>query len=410
MRAHQQYTYVSHVDCSRCTRRYDPDTVLGLCTCGAPLVVRYDLDRLATALDRQDLDRRPPSMWRYHELLPVSGADRVVTLGEGMTPVLGTPRLGRSIGVPGLLVKDEALIPTGTFKARGAACGISRAAELGVRRIAMPTNGNAGAAWAAYAARAGIRLCVVMPEDSPEINRREATAYGAEVVLVRGLISDAGAAVRELVATDPTWFDASTLKEPYRLEGKKTMGLELAEQLGWQMPDVIVYPTGGGVGLVGIHKAVAELRELGWIDGQTPRLVAAQSTGCAPIVRAYEQGRRTSEPWQDARTVAFGITVPSPLGDALVLDALAESDGTAVAVDDEDIVDMVGRCARLDGLLLCPEGAAALCAVESLRARGWIGEAERVVVLNTGAGTKYPEVLHADPAVIDPGDAVPALA
>ena len=275
-------------------------------------------------------------MWRYHELLPVTGAGRVVSLGEGMTPLLAMPRLGQAIGVPRLWMKDEGLTPTGTFKARGAAVGVSRAAELGVSGVAMPTNGNAGAAWAAYAARAGLRCLVVMPAAAPSITRAECAAAGAELYLVDGLIGDAGAIVAAALPGRPGYQDVSTLREPYRLEGKKTMGYEIAEQLGWRLPDVIVYPAGGGVGIIGIHKALRELRDLGWVDGKLPRLVAVQASGCAPIVAAFASGAAESQPWPDARTVAFGITVPKALGDFLVLDAVRGTGGTAVAVDDED--------------------------------------------------------------------------
>ncbi|MDL4814192.1 threonine synthase [Actinomadura sp. OS1-43] len=289
-------------------------------------------------------------------------------------------------------MKDEGLLPSGSFKARGAAVGVSRAAELGVERFAMPTNGNAGAAWALYGARAGLTATVVMPVDAPEITRRECAASGADLHLVDGLISDAGRIVSELVAASgDRVFDASTLKEPYRIEGKKTMGLEIVEQLGWTPPDVILYPTGGGVGLIGIRKALTELRELGWISGPFPRLVAVQAEGCAPVVEAFERGERVTRPWEKASTVAFGINVPKPLGDFLILDALAETSGTAVAVTDAELLAELAEVTALEGAFVCPEGAAAFAAARKLRASGWLGEDERVVVLNTGAGLKYPE-------------------
>jgi threonine synthase len=340
-------------------------------------------------LTKDELATRPPDLWRYHELLPVRSPDNVVSLGEGMTPLLPMPRYGRELGLERLLMKDEGLIPTGTFKARGAAVGVSRTYEVGVRKIAMPTNGNAGSAWATYAARAGMEALIAMPIAAPEICRREVTVVGAKLKLIDGLIGDAAAYVRE----QEGYFDASTLKEPYRIEGKKTMGLEIAEQLGWQLPDVIVYPTGGGVGIIGIWKALMELRELGWIEGPLPRLVAVQSTGCAPIVQAWEKGLPESEPWPDARTVAFGITVPKALGDFLVLQAIAETGGCAVAVDDEDILAEQHLVARLEGSFICPEGAANFAAIRALRESGWIRPDDQVVALNTGTGIKYPETV-----------------
>ncbi|HKD98138.1 MAG TPA: threonine synthase [Micromonosporaceae bacterium] len=389
-------TFLTDLECPRCGRHHDAHRPANLCDCGSPLLARYDLDAVARAVSPDDFAARGPDLWRYRELLPVGDPAHVVTLGEGYTPLLPAPRYGASVGVPGLMVKDEGLIPTGSFKARGAAVGVSRASELGVRHVAMPTNGNAGAAWATYAARAGMRATIAMPVDAPVITRNECLAAGAELYLVDGLIGDAGKMIAGLVAASGgEVFDASTLKEPYRLEGKKTMGIEIAEQLNWWLPEVIVYPTGGGVGLIGIHKALAELRALGWVGGPAPRLVAAQASGCAPIVRAFEAGEPRAEPWADARTVAFGITVPAPLGDELILRALDESAGTAVAVDDEEILRELRAYARLEGLLLCPEGAACLAAVRRLRDSGWLAGDERVVFLNTGAGVKYPGTVAA---------------
>ncbi|HEY9333006.1 MAG TPA: threonine synthase [Kribbella sp.] len=379
------FSALSHLECPRCGATHDADQIIGLCPCGSPLLARYGVP----AVDKADLASRAPDLWRYHELLPVRSPSNVVTLGEGMTPLLPMTRYGASIGVERLLMKDEGLIPTGTFKARGAAVGVSRAYEVGVRKIAMPTNGNAGSAWAAYAARAGMEALIAMPIAAPEICRREVTAVGARLQLIDGLIGDAAAYVR----SQSGYFDASTLKEPYRIEGKKTMGLEIAEQLGWSLPDVIVYPTGGGVGIIGIWKALTELRDLGWIDGPLPRLVAVQSTGCAPIVRAWEKGLPESEPWPNAQTVAFGITVPKALGDFLVLQAIAETGGCAVAVDDEDILAEQHLVARLEGTFTCPEGAANFAAIRTLRNSGWIGPDDQVVALNTGAGLKYPETV-----------------
>jgi threonine synthase len=406
------FSYLSHLDCPRCSQRYDADQLNGLCSCGSPLLARYDLEAAAAAVDRDELARRPPDLWRYHELLPVRDPGHVVSMGEGMTPLVPLPRFGAAVGVPGLLMKDEGLIPTGTFKARGAAVGVSRAAELGVRGVAMPTNGNAGAAWSAYAARAGLRSLIAMPLDAPLITRNECVAAGAELYLVRGLISDAGKLVAQAVAASGgALMDVSTLKEPYRIEGKKTMGYEIAEQLGWRMPDVIVYPTGGGVGLIGIHKALQEMHKQGWLpDSALPRLVAVQATGCAPVVTAFQRGERTCQPWADARTVAFGITVPKPLGDTLILDALADTGGTAIAVEDDDLLADLRECARLDGEFLCPEGAACLTAVRQLRAGGWLEGGEEVLILNTGLGLKYPGTVQPDAPVLDIGDSIPAPA
>ncbi len=420
-----QFSALSHLECSRCgqpglgadereQRRYDADQVQGTCKeCGSPLLARYDTEQLAATLTREEIASRQPDLWRYHELLPVRDPASVVSLGEGMTPLLALPRLGKRLGVPRLLLKDEGLIPTGTFKARGAAVGVSRAAELGVTGVAMPTNGNAGAAWAVYAARAGVPSLIAMPVGAPEITRAECAAAGAELYLVDGLINDAGKLIKEAVPERPGYQDVSTLKEPYRLEGKKTMGLEIAEQLGWRMPDVIVYPTGGGVGIIGIYKALLELRELGWVQGNLPRLVAVQATGCAPIVRAFEAGALDSELWPDARTVAFGITVPKALGDFLVLDALYQTGGTAIAVEDDALLADQREVASLEGCFICPEGAACVTAVRQLRESGWLAESDEVVVLNTGTGLKYPGTVPVraslDLPVLATSDSIPAL-
>ncbi|MER7334920.1 MULTISPECIES: threonine synthase [unclassified Micromonospora] len=386
--------YLTHLECPRCGREHDAGKLVNLCDCGSPLLARYDLAAVAKVLTPERFPLRPADLWRYRELLPVADPRHTTTLGEGWTPLLRTPAYGAEIGIPDLLVKDEGLTPTGSFKARGAAVGVSRARELGVEHIALPTNGNAGASWATYAARAGLGATIVMPLSAPAICRRECVAAGADLRLVDGLIGDAGRHVAGLVAdSGGAVFDAGTLREPYRLEGKKTMGYEIVEQLGWQVPDVIVYPTGGGVGLIGIHKALHELRELGWIEDRLPRLVAVQSTGCAPIVRAFAAGEERARPWADAHTVAFGITVPAPLGDELILDALRASAGTAIAVDDAEILADLRDFAAREGLLLCPEGAACLTAARHLRAGGWIRAGERVVVLNTGSGLKYPETV-----------------
>jgi threonine synthase len=392
-------SFATHLECSRCSEFFEVNTLQHTCAKdGAPLLVRYDLTRVHDMAERESLLRRAPTLWRYRELLPVEDEANVVTLGEPMTPLLDVARLGAAVGIARLKVKDEGLLPTGTFKARGAAVGVTRAVELGVRTIALPTAGNAGAAWAAYGARAGLRVVVVMPETTPEVIIKETTSYGAEVYLVPGSIADAGAVVKKAIA-EHGWYDASTLKEPYRIEGKKTMGFELAEQMNWSLPDVIVYPTGGGVGLIGMWKAFEELREIGWLerDAKT-RFVAAQSTGCAPIVKAFAERRDESQPWPDPKTFAAGIRVPKALGDFIVLRALRESGGTAVAVTDDQIADMMRSVGAAEGMLVCPEGAAALAAAANLRRDGWITEQETVVVFNTGSGLKYAESLQGEPA------------
>jgi threonine synthase len=386
------FSHLSHLECGRCRTRHDASVPQNLCrSCGSPLLARYDLAAVGSSLRPAELARRAPDLWRYYELLPVADAGAVATLGEGMTPLLPMARYGERIGLPRLLMKDEGLLPTGSFKARGAAVGASRAAELGIERLALASNGNAGAAWAAYAARAGLAATVVTPLDAPEVTRRECLAAGADLRLVDGVISDAARVVAELVAAaGDRVFDASTLKEPYRVEGKKTMGFEIVEQLGWRAPDVVVYPTGGGVGLIGVHKALRELRELGWIDAGLPRLVAAQADGCAPVVRAFQRGEREAAPWAEPHTVAFGLNVPKPPGDFLVLEALAETSGTAVGVGDDELLAELRQLAELEGAFVCPEGAAAFAAARRLRAAGWLGADDRVVVLNTGSGLKYP--------------------
>jgi threonine synthase len=390
------YSALSHLDCARCGAWHDADQVQGTCSCGSPLLARYDLRLVADEVSPREIAARPADLWRYHELLPVRQAGHVVSLGEGMTPLLPMPTAGRSLGVPDLLMKDEGVLPTGTFKARGAAVGVSRAAELGVAAIAMPTNGNAGAAWSAYAARAGMASLIAMPVAAPPVTRAECGVAGAELHLVDGSIADAGQVIAKALEQRPGYQNVATLKEPYRIEGKKTMGLEIAEQLGWRMPGVIVYPAGGGVGIIGIDKALRELLELGWVAGDLPRLVAVQAEGCAPIVKAFQAGATESEPWPDPRTVAFGLTVPKPLGDFLILDALYATGGTAISVTDEALLAEQRAVARLEGTLICPEGAACFAAVRQLRASGWLSPAEQVVVLNTGTGLIYPETIMAD--------------
>jgi threonine synthase len=402
------FSTLSHLECSRDRSRHDADIVQGTSPLGAPLLARYDLDQVSGAVTPADIARRAPDLWRYHELLPVRDPANVVTLGEGMTPLLPLPRHGARLGVPRLRIKDEGLVPTGAFKARGAAVGISRAVELGVRGIAMPTNGNAGAAWAAYAARAGIRALIAMPVDAPVITRRECVVAGAELYLVDGLIGDAGKLVAQAVRTREGYQDTSTLKEPYRIEGKKTMGYEIVEQLGWRCPDVILYPTGGGVGIIAIHKALLELSQLGWITGDLPRLVAVQAAGCAPIVDAFHAGLPESTAAENPQTIAFGITVPKALGDFLVLDAVRATGGTAIAVTDDELLAAQTALARDEGIWVCPEGAACFAAVGRLRESGWVSADEDVVVLNTGTGLIYPDTVPADVPTIAATGRIPA--
>jgi threonine synthase len=365
---------------------------------GRPLLARYDLDAAATTMTAEALAARPRGLWRWHELLPVHDPQYVTDLGEGDTPLINAPRLGEHIDVPRLQLKLEGFNPTGSFKARGMAVAVARARELAADRFVVPSAGNAGGALAAYAAASGVPATVVMPADAPHLNKAEAVTCGAELVLVRGLINDCGQLARRISAETGA-FNLATLAEPYRVEGKKTMGLELAEQLGWQLPDVIVYPTGGGTGLIGMWKAFAELEAIGLLDSHRPRMVSVQAAGCAPIVRAFERGDRFAEPWQNAETIASGLRVPSALGDFLILDALHESKGTAVAVSEHDIAHAVQQAGHLAGGYIAPETAAALAATEQLRTSGWIERDEHVVVFDTGTGYKYaaPEVPEITP-------------
>lgn len=382
-------TFVSHLQCSATGEHYPADQVHGLSEAGQPLLVRYDLAGLARTLDRETLAARPPDLWRYREFLPVRNTPSIVSLGESMTPLVPLHNVEAETGSAQILVKDEGRLPTGSFKARGLAVAVSMAKELGLSRLAMPTNGNAGAALAAYGTRAGIETFVFCPEDTPEVNVREIARQGANTWRVNGLINDCGKIVAE--GTDPMgWFDFSTLKEPYRIEGKKTMGLELAEQLGWTTPDVIFYPTGGGTGLIGMWKAFRELAELGWLREPLPRMVAVQATGCAPIVRAFDRGADHAEFWEDAHTMAAGIRVPAALGDFLILAAIRESGGFAIAVTDEEIAAAQQRVPEIEGLLLCPEGAATYAAYRRALTDGRIDRGDRVMLFNCGNGLKYP--------------------
>lgn len=381
-------TFVTHLECSWSGERYEADKPHNLSAAGKPLLVRYDLDALKRAVSKEALAARPfEGFWRYREFLPVRRAENRVSLGEVVTPLIDLARLGGA--ADRLLVKDEGHLPTGSFKARGLALAVAMAKEFGLEHLAMPTNGNAGAALAAYARRAGQRATVFCPDDTPEINVREIQAQGARVYRVNGLINDCGKLVGEGKAA-AGWFDVSTLKEPYRIEGKKTMGLELAEQLGWELPDVILYPTGGGTGLIGMWKAFAELEAIGLIGPKRPRMVAVQATGCAPMVRAYEAGVEHAERWENAATVAMGIRVPQAVGDFLILRAVRESGGFAIAVDDNAIEAAQVEFAAAEGLLLCPEGAATWAAYKAARSDGRIAAHESVVLFNCATGLKYP--------------------
>ncbi|MGH7109314.1 MAG: threonine synthase [Stellaceae bacterium] len=383
-------TFVTHLECSLTGERTPADTLQTVSRAGRPLLVRYDLAGVHQALSREALGGRPQTLWRYRELLPVRQTENIVSLGEIMTPLVPLPRLAARFAKGGeILVKDEGRLPTGSFKARGLALAVSMAKELGVTAMAMPSNGNAGSAMAAYCARAGIKAAVFCPADTPEVNIREIAMQGAAVFLVDGLIDDCGKLVAQ-GEREAGWFNCSTLREPYRIEGKKTMGLELAEQLGWEMPDVIFYPTGGGTGLIGMWKAFAELAELGWIGAKRPRMVAVQAAGCAPMVKAWKDGAEHAPRWENARTFAAGIRVPQALGDFLILRAVRDSGGFAIAVDDAAIMAAWREVAGEEGLLLCPEGAATYAAYKAALADGRVRAGERAVLFNCATGLKYP--------------------
>ena len=399
-------SYLTHLECSKCGREHDADRVQTVCeSCGKPLFARYDLDGVREAVSPEDFVGREASMWRYWELLPVRDEGIKVSLGEGWTPMTRVRRLGDDIGLPDLWVKDEGIIPTGTFKARGLAMAVSKAKELGIERLALPSAGNAAGAMAAYGARAGMESYVFMPVDAPDVNKIECQAVGAKVVLVRGLITDCGRMVADGVG-EMGWFSLSTLKEPYRVEGKKTMGVEVVEQFGWELPDVIIYPTGGGTGIIGMWKVFDELEELGWIGGERPRMVSVQASGCAPIPRAYNEGLEESTFFENAQTLAAGLRVPHALGDFLVLRAARESGGSALAVDDDEIMDAVGLMARREGLFACPEGAATLAALRHMIEDGSVDRDERVVLFNTGSGLKYTDLFEVDAPIFDAGEEI----
>ena len=377
-------SYFEHLECSNCSEIYSNEIAINVCnTCAKPLFARYYLGRLAQTWKPEHLQSRPSSLWRYRELLPICDDKHIVTLGETMTPLIHAKRLGDRFGLPELWIKDESRLPTGSFKARGLAMAVAKAKELDIKKLAIPSAGNAATALSVYAACAGIQAHIFMPKDAPAFNRETCRLAGANVALIDGLITDAGKIVDEH-KRDVGWFDVSTLKEPYRVEGKKTMGFELAEQFGWQLPDVIIYPTGGGTGIVGMWKGFAELEAIGWIGKQRPRFISVQVTGCAPIVKAWEEGRSTAEPWQDAKTVASGLRVPQAIGDFLILKAIRESGGAAIAVTDNAIREAMQILPTTEGILTCPEGAATVAALKPLIACEILKPSDQVVLFNTG--------------------------
>lgn len=387
-------SFVTHLECANCAQRYDGSQIHNLCTaCQRPLWVRYDLDALKNAFSKKALFGRPPTMWRYLEMLPMRDPANIVSLTETITPILETKRLAAEFGIKHLFVKDESRLPTGSFKSRGMAMAISKAKEFGITRVAVPTAGNAGGAMAAYAARAGMEAYVFMPEDTPVINQKECWLTGAKTFLVNGLITDCGRIVSEGKKVKG-WFDVSTLKEPYRIEGKKTMGLELAEQFDWELPDVILYPTGGGTGLIGMWKAFAELETLGWLkSSKKPKMISCQSDGCAPIAVAFENGERFAKKFENAATIASGIRVPAAVGDFMILDAVRQSGGVALATPERDIPKWMHLVSAKEGIALCPETAVCFGALEVLLKRGTIKPDDRILIFNTGAAQKYPEAI-----------------
>jgi threonine synthase len=386
-------TFVEEIVCPRCRTQFPVSQPLNLCPCGSPLLVRYDLKKARAELPKSALKDRPSSLWRYRELLPLRNDANKVSLGEGFTRLVEARSLARELGLRRVWIKDEAQNPTASFKDRGLCLAVTMAKELGITKVAIPSAGNAGGSLAAYAARAGMEAHVFMPRDTPIANQIEVQQYGAHLTLVDGLIHDCGRLIAERKAAEG-WFDVSTLKEPYRVEGKKTMGYEIAEQLEWELPDVIIYPTGGGTGLVGMWKAFDEMAELGWIGSERPRMVSVQASGCAPIVRAFAQGKENAEPWVNARTVASGLRVPVAVADFLMLRALRESNGTALSIEDAEMVAEIPRIGRAEGVFFCPEAAACVVALRRLREQDWIKPDDEVVIFNTASGLKYLDVLH----------------
>ena len=384
---------VSHLYCSACGKAYEPGKLYNLCECGKPLMVAYDLEAAVRTLTRESLAGREPSLWRYREVLPLDDQRNKLTLGEGMTPLLKADRLGANVGLSNLFIKDEGVNPTGSFKARGMAVAISMAKELGVQKLAVPSAGNAAGALAAYAAKAGLPAFIFMPRDTPKANIIECQQTGAQVTLIDGLITDCGKIIAERKEAEG-WFDVSTLKEPYRVEGKKTMGYELAEQFNWELPDVILYPTGGGTGLIGMWKAFDEMERMGWIDGRRPRMVTVQAEGCAPIVKAFAAGASSGVDIPDAHTVAAGLRVPKAIGDFIMLDILRKSGGTAISVTDAELIAAVREIGSAEGVFAAPEGAACLPALKELLERGEVDHNDRIVLFNTGTGVKYLEAFQ----------------
>lgn len=385
-------SFAQEIVCARCQKRLNLSQLLNLCPCGSPLLVRYDLKKAQAEFSKSSLAGRVASLWRYHELLPLQDETNRISLGEGWTPLLDAKKLAGELGLRRLWIKDEARNPTGSFKDRGLSLAVSRAKELGVKKAAIPSAGNAGGSFAAYAARAGIEALVFMPRDTPLANQIEVAQYGAKLTLVDGLINDCGRLIAERKMTEG-WFDFSTLKEPYRVEGKKTMGYEIAEQLDWHLPDVIIYPTGGGTGLIGMWKAFAELEELDWIGSARPRMVSVQAAGCAPIVKAFDENKASAEPWQNAQTIASGLRVPQAVADFLMLQAIRESAGTALSVSDAEMLAEIPRAGKAEGIFFCPEGAACVAALRRLIVSGWIKPDDDVLIFNTASGLKYLDVI-----------------
>lgn len=395
-------SFLTHLECTHCHKTYNADELHTTCpACGKVLFARYDLDAVRQNLKREDLLTRDARLWKWRELLPVRDEANIVTLGEGGTPLLHARNLGSAHGFAHLYIKAEGLNPTGSFKARGMAVAVSRAKELGVTKMATPSAGNAAGALAAYGAAAGMETYVFMPRDAPDINKLESEIVGAHVYLVNGLIGDAGKIVKTL-APARGWFDVSTLKEPYRAEGKKTMGLELAEQFAWQLPDALIYPTGGGTGIVGMWKAFDELERLGWIDGKRPKMISVQASGCAPVVKAFREIRELTEMWENAQTIADGLRVPAPFADYLILETIRASGGTAVAVSDDEIRAAMREWARREGMFVSPESAATLAALKQLAASGFLEPSARVVLFDTGTGLKYAHLVRAEFPILEP--------
>jgi threonine synthase len=397
-------SYYTHLECSYCEKEHDANKIQTVCQkCGKPLFARYDLEIVKENVTRRELVARESTMWKYWELLPIKKRSNIVSLGEGWTPLTKVKRLGEEIGVPRLYVKDEGIIPTGSFKARGLSMAISKAKELGITRVALPSAGNAAGSMSAYGARAGMEVYVFMPKDAPKVNMVECEIVGAKVILVDGLITDAGKLVKNGM-DEMQWFNVATLGEPFRVEGKKTMGIEVAEQMDWKIPDVIVYPTGGGTGIIGMWKVFDELEELGWIGTERPRMVSVQTKGCAPIVKAFEEGAEESTFWENAKTIAAGLRVPKALGDFLILRAARESNGTCIAVSDDEIMDSVAQISKSEGLFACPEGAATLAALKNMVFNGDVDKDETVVLFNTGSGLKYTDLFEVTSPVVDPNE------